>query len=100
MILNWSKQALVDADEYWTYIGRESLVAADRWLETVFLKVKLISNFPAMGKELQLMKGYRQVVVYSHLIIYRVTEDSIEILRVWHGARLLTGSDIEVDRDN
>lgn len=99
MILNWSKRALEDADEYWTYISNDSLVAAGRWLDAVFSKVKLIANFPEMGKELQLMKGYRQIVVHSHLIVYRITEDSIEILRVLHGARLLSAKDLEETRE-
>jgi toxin ParE1/3/4 len=53
-----------------------------------------LADFPNMGAIVSEWNDerYRQRIVYSYRLIYRTTDDRVEILTVIHGARLLPGS--------
>ena len=41
------------------------------------------------------MHTLREILIYSYRIIYRVQEEAIEVVTVYHGARLLDARKIE-----
>lgn len=86
--LIWSTQAREDLREIYLYIARDNPYAARavqaRIKEGVaFLKDNLHTGRPGR------VPGIRELVIAQTLYIvpYRVLEDRLELLRVYHGAR-------------
>ena len=85
--------AHADLDEYADRIREESAKAARSWLTGAWKKIFPLSENPrrfAIIDEAEVIGAeVRDVVHFSHRIIYRVKESErvVEILRVYHGAR-------------
>jgi toxin ParE1/3/4 len=74
--------------EIWEYIGANNPDAADRLLDNINDKVKLIAESPYIGREREeLAPGIRSFPAGRYLIFYRPIADGIEIVRVLHGSR-------------
>jgi toxin ParE1/3/4 len=83
-----SEQAEADLDDLWTYIAANNADAADRMVDAVLAASRLYVSFPGMGQSREeLRPGLRSFVVSPYVDFYRPVEDTIEVLRVLHGAR-------------
>lgn len=81
-------EVLADLAEIWEYIGANNPDAADRWLDTIDDKVKLIAESPYIGRERdELVPGLRSFPVGKYLLFYRPIAGGIELIRVLHGSR-------------
>ena len=61
---------------------------SDRFLTRFSEKLKNIVSFPHLGKpRSEWGTNYRSILLDDYLIIYRVTEELVEILRVANGYR-------------
>lgn len=81
-------EALNDLAEMWEYIGANNPDAADRLLDNINDKVKLIAESPYIGREREeLAPGIRSFPAGRYLIFYRPIAGGIEIVRVLHGSR-------------
>ena len=61
---------------------------SDRFLTQFTEKLKNIVSFPNLGKSRpEWGNNYRSIILDDYLIIYRVTEELVEILRVVSGYR-------------
>jgi toxin ParE1/3/4 len=81
---------LADRDlvEIWYFIAQEDRVAADRLLDLLEGKYKLLADNPQMGPARpDIAKELRYHPVGNYLLLYRVVSDGIELVRVVHGAR-------------
>ena len=87
--INWSKRAerhygkIIDylADEF----GRKH---AKRYVQKVYSEVERLKTNPELGQEEPILEGaryefHRLVIEDLTKVIYRVTDDSIEIADVW-----------------
>ena len=82
-----SKQALEDIDKIWLYtLENWSLNQANHYYRLIYKKIDFILEDFASGKDIGKVKlGFRQTKIKSHLIIYKMADDSIiEIVRVLH----------------
>jgi antitoxin ParD1/3/4 len=84
-----SVEASADLSEIWEYIARDSLEAADRWIEELFEAFGALARVPGMGHT---RKDLTDFAVFfwpegQYLVIYRVTSERIEIVAVTQGAR-------------
>ncbi len=86
-------QDLIDIS---TYISSDNLDAGDRFLYAAEATFKLIAKTPSIGRfsgftnpEVQQVRQYPIKGFANYLILYRLIEDNIEIIRVLHGARNL-----------
>lgn len=80
-----------DLDDIWLTIALNNPVAADRVIDAIHDRAKLLSDFPELGPERpDIAPDLRVLVEGSYLILYRFTETSVEIVRVVHGARDMT----------
>ena len=81
-----SKKAISDLDEIWLYtVGKWSFAQADRYYSLIFDEIDHICKHPASGRSIDhIRKGYRASKVKSHLIFYRVVDETIEIIRILH----------------
>jgi plasmid stabilization system protein ParE len=79
-----------DLDEIWDYIAieRHHPVAADRQIEMLYAKFRLLADNPLLGETREdLGKNLRAFVARPYLILYRVKKDGVGIFQVVHSAR-------------
>ncbi len=81
-----------DADEIFAYIARDDPVAAEEQIQRIFRAAKRLAHFPESGRaRAEIGPGARTIVVGRYLLLYRVGPDKVDILRIVHGARELSG---------
>jgi toxin ParE1/3/4 len=83
-----------DLEEIQTYLERDSLAVADRFVSAAFAAFQEIADMPGRGSPKQFrarrLTGLRSWPVpgfLNHLIFYRVTDEAVIIIGVVHGAR-------------
>lgn len=82
----------------WGYIAANHPEAADRMVDAILASSRMHARFPSMGQNRdELRRGLRCFVVSPYVVFYRSIEDTIEVLRVLHGARDLSRG---IDPDN
>lgn len=81
-----SKKAVCDLEEIWLYtVEKWSVEQADRYYNLIFDEINFICTNINAGKSMEhVRKGYRTSKVKSHLIFYRVLNDTIEVIRILH----------------
>jgi toxin ParE1/3/4 len=89
MKITWSTRADAQLDGIYEYIAPDSPHYATMMLQRIADKVRLLLQHPLAGEVVHeaRAKGYRQVLVYPYRIIYRASEDEIEVIAVVHGSR-------------
>ena len=81
---------LADQDllEIWYFIAQDDPAAADRLLDLLEEKYRLLADNPHMGPARpDIAKELRCHPVGNYLLLYRVIRDGIELVRIVHGAR-------------
>ena len=81
-----SKRAVSDLEEIWLYtVNTWSVEQADRYYSLIIDEIEYICRNIDSGKSMNFVrKGYRASKVKSHLIFYRVYNDTVEIIRILH----------------
>jgi toxin ParE1/3/4 len=85
-----SPLAQADLDEIWCYLAQESgnEATADRWIERLVEKVRLVGANPGIGRARpDLADGCQSVSFRNYLIVYVKRKSMVEIIRVLHGSR-------------
>jgi plasmid stabilization system protein ParE len=88
--LRWTVQAVEDLEAVRVYVARDSEYYAALLVERLFASVERLGEFPESGRmvpEFQ-RSDLREVIVGSYRIVYRLSQDPIAVLTVFHGARL------------
>jgi toxin ParE1/3/4 len=89
MIVGWTDEALDDLAQLRVYVSRDNRAAAARVTLAIVQSVQdLLSNHPHVGRPGR-VPGTRELVIQRtpYIVPYRVRNDRIEILRVYHSAR-------------
>ena len=88
MKLVWSPQARRDLREIYLHILPENPAAARALHARIRESVLRLADTPQMGRPGR-VPGTRELVVPGtrYLVPYRVTEDRLQVLRVYHGPR-------------
>ena len=97
MRLVWSRFALADRDQIFTYIEADNPKAAAHIDEQIVLSARRLLEFPESGR-IGRVAGTRELVIprTSYIAAYVVIEDKVRILRVLHGAQIWPE---EIDKD-
>lgn len=81
------------------YIAQDDMAAADRFLDACAASFERLTQMPYIGVERKFrnprLDGVRMWFVQGfekHLIFYRVTDDTVEIIRVLHATRDIEGT--------
>ena len=86
-----SPQVDSDLDGIWYYVASESasIEIADRLIDSITDRFFLIANYPNIGRRRDddLRPGLRSFPVGEYLIIYRLQDEDVLILRVLRGSR-------------
>lgn len=88
MKVRWLRTALANLESEAAYIGADSPAAAARVVERILASVSHLADHPALGRPGRVV-GTRELVVKGtpYIVPYRVREETVEILRVFHTAR-------------
>ena len=89
--VTWAPQAIEDIEAIRTYVARDSAHYADLLVERIVAAVGRLENFPRSGRVVPEVgdESLREVVYENYRIVYRVKPSVVEIITVFHGARLL-----------
>jgi toxin ParE1/3/4 len=89
--LKWTIQAVDDTESICKFIGKDSTAYARLFAKDVLQAVKRLSKFPKSGRIVPELrnKNIREIILGNYRIIYRLNNDTVEILTVYHSARLL-----------
>jgi toxin ParE1/3/4 len=72
----------------WLEIATDNPPAADRVLDAIERRWRQIAQYPYSGiARDDIAPGIRHLIVGQYLTLYRVTEETIEIIRILHGRR-------------
>jgi toxin ParE1/3/4 len=83
-----TRQANFDLVEIGFRIAEENPAAADRWLDLIETKCRLLAQAPELGRRREdLAPDLRGFPVGNFVIFYRPIADGIQVIRVLHGAR-------------
>jgi plasmid stabilization system protein ParE len=73
------------------FIARDNPAAAERFGLTLIAKLKLLQEHPLLGRVVpeRADPNLREIIHAPYRIVYRVRkhEQTVEVLRFWHGAR-------------
>jgi len=88
MQIRWSTAAAQDLFLIIEYIRRDNAPAAQRVAKTIYDNVGSLGDFPHRGRPGR-VEGTRELPIPSlpFLVVYRVSQDVIEIAGVIHGAQ-------------
>ena len=88
MQIIWLTTALNNLDELAEYISQETPQAARQVLELIETQVNLLATQPALGRTGRVL-GTRELVISNthYLVPYRIKNNVVEILRVFHTSR-------------
>ncbi len=88
MKIEWVRLALSDLDEAATFIAQDNPEAARRMVRRIYNTARLLSDQPDAGRPGR-VHGTRELVIADtpFILPYRVVNNTVQILRVLHGAR-------------
>lgn len=88
MRIKWLRQALRNLDDEAAYIAQDSPKSAAAFVAHLMESAEMLGAHPQMGRPGR-VPGTRELVVtrFPYILPYRVREQSVEILRVFHTAR-------------
>ncbi|MEO9340489.1 type II toxin-antitoxin system RelE/ParE family toxin [Mesorhizobium sp. SB112] len=77
-----------DLIDIWCSIAPDSPAAADRVLDHISERILQLADFPESGPARpEIAEDARALSVANYLVLYRIFDERIEIIRVVHGAR-------------
>ena len=87
MPLIFSREAIDDLGAIRTYIGERNPAAASRVAVQLLAACDRLEYLPERGRP-GLVPGTREITsIWPYVIVYRIGSNTVEIIRVWHGAR-------------
>lgn len=91
MAYRLAPEAEIDLDDIWYYITKDSnsIQIADRLIDSITETFFLLATYPHIGRrrDEDLRPGLRSFPVGAYVIIYRVEDHDVLILRVIRGSR-------------
>ena len=84
LTLLWSPKALDELDNLTDYIGEHNPSAADRLTDRIESCAEQLTQFPYMHRAGRVPGTREAVVTPNYVLVYRVTEDAVEIVHLLH----------------
>ncbi len=94
--VRWTLQAADDLGAITDFIAEDSPHYASLFAMNVLAAVERLRTFPSSGRIVPEFNdpGLREILFGSYRIVYRFASETVSILTVYHGARLLDPSRI------
>jgi len=88
----WLRTALSNLDDVAAYIAEDNPLAASQVVQTIITQINQLSLQPAMGRPGRVLGTRELVIINTHYLVpYRIKNNRVEILRVFHTSRRLPG---------
>jgi len=95
----WAERSILDLEDIYYYIARDSHLYAQYTVQNIFKAAERLREFPDSGHHLPELPDmpHREIISGNYRMIYRYDEakESIIIITVLHGSRLLKESFLE-----
>jgi addiction module RelE/StbE family toxin len=94
----WTEVSIIDLKEIFDYIAEDSVRYASITTLKIYQHVQKIINYPYLGRIVPEFndKSVRELIEGNYRIIYRIkSELQVDILRIYHSARLLRRESIK-----
>lgn len=92
-----SPSALADAQEAFLYIQKDSSLNAEEWYDGLVNAILSLENFPnrcpIASESEEIGREIRQLLYSRYRILFSVTGDVVQVLRIRHTARDWLSSD-------
>lgn len=88
--VHWSPQAIADVESIRDFIGRDSPSYGTLQAARIVDAVERLSRFPESGRIVPEFQDatLREILWRNYRIVYRYVDQRVEIVTVFHGARL------------
>jgi plasmid stabilization system protein ParE len=95
--IRWTLQAADDLEALTEFISVDSPQYAQLFALDVLKAIERLAPFPRSGRIVPELGNatIREIILGNYRIVYRLRRDVVEILTVYHGARLLDPSDLK-----
>jgi len=96
--LVWTELSTADLKEIFDYIAKDSVLYASITVNKIYHRAQDIVDNPYLGRVVPEInvKVIREVIIGNYRIVYKViSEYKVDILRVYHSARLLKDDSLE-----
>jgi toxin ParE1/3/4 len=95
-VIRWSPQAADDLEAIRDFIARDSAHYAKLVVQRIVAAIDLLMTSPQMGRVVPELHDpeVREILVGAYRVVYRYRRDTIELVTIFHGARLFRGNDI------
>jgi addiction module RelE/StbE family toxin len=95
--IKWTLQAIGDLEAISEFISRDSAYYARLFINKIISSTERLKKFPQSGRILPEInqKHIREILLGNYRIIYRVNNELVEILTVYHSARILNIENIK-----
>ena len=84
--VRWTTEASDQLEAAVKHIQQHNPAAARDVAQAVIDSIEQLATFPGLGRPGEL-KGTRELVSPPYVVVYRSTEEIVEILHIWHGAQ-------------
>jgi toxin ParE1/3/4 len=85
-------RARADLDAIWLHIAQDSPAAADRLIDQIVSRCNDLAEHPRLGPARpEIAPDARMLVVHNYLVLYRIGDSDVQVVRVVHGARQMEG---------
>ena len=87
--VEWTEPALADLDVIHDFIAKESPFYAQQMVERILERTSRLGRFPKSGRVVQEFNqpNIREIKEGRYRIVYRLLNECVEVLCVWHSAR-------------
>lgn len=94
--VRWAPQAFDDLESITEFIAKDSPYYARLFVIDILGAVDRLLIFPKSGRVVPELKNpvIRETILGDYRIVYRLRKQIVEILTVYHGAKLLNSSKI------
>lgn len=92
--IRWTQQAADDLEAITEFIANDSEYYAQLFAMDVLQAVDRLVDFPESGRIVPEANNpiIREIILGNYRIVYRFRKETVELLTVYHGARLLDPS--------
>lgn len=85
-LIRWTAEAADQFEAAVKYIQQDNPATARKLAQTVIDRIEQLAMFPGTGRPGE-VKGTCEIVVSRYVVVYRFTDEIVQILHIWHGAQ-------------
>jgi plasmid stabilization system protein ParE len=84
--IRWTTEAADQFEAAVKHIQQNNPTVARNVAQAVIDRIEQLAAFPGLGRPGE-VKGTRELVSPPYVVVYRSSEEIVEILHIWHGAQ-------------